>query len=233
MTQTTAAPQQGKQRNLVWRTIQFVLQIVFGLWLRYRSKNKQNLTDLEGALLLVNHQSFLDPLLVGLPLQRPVSFLARDSLFRIPVISWIMRKTYVIPISRSAASTESMRKAIDRIQQGYLVGIFPEGTRCTDGSIGEIKPGFISLIRRAKCPVVPIGIENAYNAYTKGAKLLRPAPVAVSFGPPLDPERLKELAARGREDELLAWIREELLEQQLLARQQLPTSTQNALADPA
>ena len=100
-------------RNAHWRTIQFVLQIVVCVWLRYRARGMEHLPKQGGALLLINHQSYLDPLLVGLPLQRPVSYLARDSLFRVPVIGWILRNTYVMPINREAASTAAIAYKVD------------------------------------------------------------------------------------------------------------------------
>ena len=75
--------------------IQIFMQTLLVPLLRYRAEGLERYPADTGALLLINHQSYLDPMLVGLPLRRPVSFLARDSLFRVPVISWILKKTYV------------------------------------------------------------------------------------------------------------------------------------------
>jgi 1-acyl-sn-glycerol-3-phosphate acyltransferase len=159
-----------------------------------------------GALLLINHQSFLDPLLVGLPLRRPVSFLARDSLFRVPVVGWILRNTYVMPINREAASTSSLREGIRRLNHGFYVGIFPEGTRSDTGEVGALKPGFLALMRRSKVPVHPVGIAGAFQALPRGARFLHPVRVRVVFGEAFTAE---ELAADGPEGEaeLLARIR--------------------------
>ena len=78
------------RRNWVWFSIQVVLGMMFLLWLRCRAHGTRNIPESGGGLLIANHQSFLDPLLVALPLHRPVSFIARDSLFRVPVVSWIL-----------------------------------------------------------------------------------------------------------------------------------------------
>jgi 1-acyl-sn-glycerol-3-phosphate acyltransferase len=155
---------------------------------------------------LVNHQSFLDPLLVGLPLKRPVSFLARDSLFRVPIIGWILRNTYVMPINREAASTSSLREAIRRLAHGFYVGIFPEGTRTETGEVGELKPGFLALMRRAQVPVYPVGIAGAFQSYPKRAWFPRPVKVCVEFGEAFTQAELEQFG-RDRETELLTFIR--------------------------
>jgi 1-acyl-sn-glycerol-3-phosphate acyltransferase len=149
-----------------------------------------------GALILANHQSFLDPLLVGVSLRRPVTFLARDNLFRVPVIGWILRNTYVMPIRREATSTESLREALRRIDLGYLVGLFPEGTRTRTGQLGVLKPGFLALVRRANCPVVPVGISGAFESFPRGAVLPRPGHVRVVFGEAISTSSLQQFQGR-------------------------------------
>lgn len=197
----------GVYRNAYWRTLQFALQNVFALWLNYRAYKIENLPKSGGGLVVANHQSYLDPLLVGLPLTRPVSFLARDSLFKVPVIGWILRNTYVMPINREAASTASLRECLKRMEEGYLVGMFPEGTRSLDGTIGELKPGFLALVRRSNLPVYPVGIAGAYEAFPKGAWFIRPKPVRVVYGEPITREELAPYLEKGREAECMEFIR--------------------------
>jgi 1-acyl-sn-glycerol-3-phosphate acyltransferase len=183
--------------NWVWRTLQFLLQNVFVFWMDYRSR---------GAVV-ANHQSFLDPLLIGVGLDRPVSFLGRNSLFRVPVIGWILRNTYVMPINRESAGTESIREGVRRMDHGFLVGIFPEGTRTRDGSLGIMKPGFISMVRRSSVPVVPVGITGARNVMPRGAVIPRSHSIRVVFGAPLTGDDLRRLSQRGNEDEFVAEVR--------------------------
>lgn len=184
------------------------MRLVFCVWLRLRARGIERVAESGGGLVLINHQSFLDPLLVGVPLQRPVSFLARDTLFPIPFVGWVLRSTYAMPINRDAASTGTIRQAIRRIDDGFLVGLFPEGTRCVEGKVGEFKPGFISLIRRIKLPVYPVGIAGAHEAMPRrGLLRLCPRKVHVVFGEPLCPERLKELSKKGHEEALVEYAR--------------------------
>jgi 1-acyl-sn-glycerol-3-phosphate acyltransferase len=196
-------------RNAHWRTFQFVMQNVFCFWLGYRARGLEHLPD-GGALLLINHQSFLDPLLVGLPLTRPVSYLARDNLFRVPFVGWVLRNTYVMPINREAASTASLREAIRRLDHGFYVGIFPEGTRTRDGHVGELKPGFLALLRRTDVPVIPVGVAGAFEAFPKGSPLPLPGRIRVVFGEPFDREQLAAFG-KDREADLLQHVRQRIV----------------------
>jgi len=178
------------RRNVTWFISQMILKVIFHGWNGYKARGMEKLAP-GGGLLLVNHQSYIDPLLVGLPLRRPVSYLARDSLFRVPVLGTFLRIVYVMPINREAAGTESIREGIRRMRHGFLVGIFPEGTRSADGRLGEMKPGFVALVRRAGVPVYPVGIAGAYDALPRKAKWLRPKPLRIVFGEPFGPDDFK------------------------------------------
>ena len=195
------------RRNVVWSVIQIVLRWCFTLLLGYRARGIEHLPDAGGALLVVNHQSNFDPLFVGLPLQRPVSYMARSTLFPIPFIGWVLRNTYVVPIDREAARAGAIRDLVARLEHGFLVGIFPEGTRTHDGALGEFKPGFIALVRRSKLPIVAVGIAGAFEAYPRG-HLPRPGRVRLVFGIPWQPDEYAEYCERGREAELVAAMRQ-------------------------
>ncbi len=192
--------------NWLWRIIRMLLRNVFLFGLIYRARGFEKLPS-GGALFLINHQSFLDPLLVGLPLSRPVSYLARDNLFRVPLIGWILRQTYVIPIRRNAATTDALRESIRRIEHGFYVGIFPEGTRTRDGSIGPFKPGFLAMIRRTDVPIVPIGIAGSNEALPRKSCCLRPRRVHVIFGNPISRDELTSLSQKENERELVDFLR--------------------------
>ena len=202
---------QPERRNWVWSGMQIVLRLVFALWLRYRARGHDRITHRGGMLLIVNHQSFLDPLLVGLPLRRPVSFLARDNLFRVPFIGWVLRNTYVLPINRESAGTGALREMIARLKAGFWVGIFPEGTRSADGKLGEMKPGFLALLRRADVPVCPVGIAGADRALGRYHKLPHFSTVRVVFGEPISAAQVAETLTLG-EAALLDLIRTRLEE---------------------
>ncbi|MCH7687088.1 MAG: 1-acyl-sn-glycerol-3-phosphate acyltransferase [Planctomycetes bacterium] len=197
--------------NWLWLTIRFFLTPFFKVWLRYEVRGLEKIPASGGALLLLNHQSHLDPLLIQSGMSRPVSWLARDSLFRIPVIGWILKGTYVLPIDRESAGASSIRKAVQYMQFGFMLGMFPEGTRTRDGSVGEFKPGFVALIRRGNVPVYPVGIAGSFDAFPRNAWFIRPKRVRVVFGDPLTSEEIERLSKRDQQNDLVALVKERII----------------------
>jgi len=154
------------------------------------------------ALLIANHQSFFDPLLVGLGAGRPLCYLARKTLYRNPVFAWLIRSLNAVPIDQAGIGKEGLKTTLELLHSGRAVLVFPEGERTTDGAMQALKPGVQLLIKRAEAPVVPVGIAGAYDAWPRWRKCPVPAPlfmaprpgtIAVSYGRPLDSRRLAEL----------------------------------------
>ena len=179
-----------------WAVSRAVLNVTAGPLLDVRAAGVGHLDPGRGGLLLANHQSFLDPIVLGLRLDRSVTFLARDSLFRVPGFGRYLRAMKTLPIARDAPATAVMRSALAAMRRGELVGLFPEGTRTRDGRMGELKPGFVTLTRRGDAPVYPVGIAGTFEALPRTRTLPVPSPgrVRVVFGEPLGPA---DVAAAG------------------------------------
>ncbi len=199
------------KRNGYWFTFQMILRFAFAVMFRFRARGLENLPETGGGLMLINHQSSLDPFLAGLALHRPISYVARDTLFPLPVVGWILRRTYVLPINREAAGSRIIKAIIHRMEHGFLVGMFPEGTRSHDGRVGLFKPGFIAMIRRCPVPIYPVGIAGAHEAMPRGVLIPRFRRVRVVYGEPISPEDIKPYLERGREEELVALVRERII----------------------
>jgi 1-acyl-sn-glycerol-3-phosphate acyltransferase len=197
--------------NRLWRFLRALTRLAFPVWFRLRARGVENVPAHGPALLVINHQSFLDSIFVGNPLARPISFLARDSLFRVPVLGWMLKNAYAMPVNRESATSSSLRRAAERLKRGYLVGIFPEGTRSTDGQIGPLKPGFIALVRRADVPVIPVGIAGSGAALPRNAWLARPRTCRLVFGEPIPADVLARLAVKGNEQALLDEVRRRMV----------------------
>jgi 1-acyl-sn-glycerol-3-phosphate acyltransferase len=195
-------------QNGVYRFLQICLRVATPVYLRFKARGVENVPQRGPALFVVNHQSFLDPVLVAIPISRPVRFLARDTLYRGPLLRALLDKLYTIPINRGAASSATIRQATSQLQQGFLVGIFPEGTRSVDGQIGPLKPGFIALIRRVEAPIIPVGLAGTGAAFARGAWFVRPKTCRIVFGSPLRPAALADLKKHGSEQALLDTVRE-------------------------
>ena len=129
------------------------------------------------ALLIANHQSFLDPILLGLCSSRPLRYLARRTLFKNPFFSWLIRALRAIPIDQEGVGKEGLRTILDELQAGEAVVVYPEGERTSDGRMSPLKPGIHLLIRRTQAPIVPVGIAGAFEALPRGRKYPTLAPL--------------------------------------------------------
>ena len=198
------------RRNVLWWTTQKFLQLVFPLLFRFRGRGAENIPQQGPALLLVNHQSYLDPIILGLPLTRPIVMLARENLFGIPVLGPYLRGLYGMPIDRDNPGTQAIRELLRRLDHGFLVAVYPEGTRGFATEMGPIKPGFISILRRADVPVIPVGLAGANRAMPKGSWFIRPTPIRICYGRPIPADELAPLKQRGHEKELLEVVRDRI-----------------------
>jgi 1-acyl-sn-glycerol-3-phosphate acyltransferase len=179
--------------HLLWRLLHWPVWALCRMWLRLTGSGLENIDNTKGGLLLINHQSFLDPMLAAVLLTRPVSFLARDSLFKVPGLGWLLRRTYVMPISREAARGGSIRLAVERMEQGYLVGVFPEGTRSSGAEVRVFRPGFLAMVRRTNQPIYPVGMSGSDQAMPRGAWFIRPKRIHIVYGKAFTPDELARL----------------------------------------
>jgi 1-acyl-sn-glycerol-3-phosphate acyltransferase len=199
------------QPNRIYRFFRALARFAFPIYFRLRVRGLDKIPERGPALLVINHQSFLDSLFVGAPLPRTICYLARDSLFRVPIVGWILKHTYVMPVNRESASSSSIRLAADRLKRGYVVGIFPEGTRSSDGQIAPLKPGFIALVRRGDVPIIPVGVAGTRAAWPRDSLLIRPKPCRVVYGDPIPTEVLARLVVKGNEQTLLDDVRQRMV----------------------
>lgn len=149
------------------------------------------------TLLVCNHQSNLDPPLIGCMVPCQAYFLAKKELFDIPVLGWIIRKCNALPLDRGGVDRAGLKKAIESVRSGGKLILFPEGTRSLDGTLGAGKPGsgMIGAMAGAKC--VPVYIDGSGAAMPRGAKFMRPCKIRVSFGEPfLLPERAEGMGSK-------------------------------------
>ena len=159
----------------------FVGQALFDL----RVFGQENIIENGPALLAMNHQSVLDPPFAGISCQRPIHYLARKTLFDIPVIGWILRRINVIGVDREGSDVAALKTVMRVLKSGGCTIVFPEGTRTRDGSLQPAKPGAGFIIAKTLAPVIPLRIFGAFEAFPKGAKIPRMTPVTIVVGQPI------------------------------------------------
>ncbi len=134
------------------------------VFFKFRTYNKHYVPRKGPFLLLSNHQSFLDPVLVGISLKSQLAFAARDTLFA-GRFGKLIYSVNAVPIRRGQADLAAMRMLIEKLKAGYGVVLFPEATRSETGRIADSKPGFGLLSRKGASPVVPAVVDGAYECW--------------------------------------------------------------------
>ncbi|MCI0680954.1 MAG: 1-acyl-sn-glycerol-3-phosphate acyltransferase [Gemmataceae bacterium] len=200
----------------LWYNFCYLLQAnLFTIGFSLRIEGAQHVPRSGPVLVVANHQSFLDPVALGLAFPRRLIYLARKGLFDHPVFAWLIRSLNAVPIDQDGVGKEGIRTVLEQLKLGKAVLLFPEGERTSTGHMVPLKPGVHLLIKRARAPIIPIGLAGAFDAWPRRHTLPIPAPlfwppwegtIAVSIGPALDPDRLASLPRGQALEELFAAI---------------------------
>jgi 1-acyl-sn-glycerol-3-phosphate acyltransferase len=161
------------------------------VWFDFKAYGVENVPRHGGVLIVSNHQSYLDPIVLGVKLPRPLSFLAKSELFENPYLGWMIRSLNAFPVRQGEGDIGAVKETIRRLQEGHALNVYPEGTRSMTGEVMPMQPGVGLIVRRAGVPVVPAAIVGSYEAWPKDQKIFRPHPVRVRYGKPLDLKDLK------------------------------------------
>jgi 1-acyl-sn-glycerol-3-phosphate acyltransferase len=129
---------------------------------------EKNVPDEGAALLVCNHVSYMDALILSASVPRPVRWVMYYKIFNIPVMSWIFRTAKAIPIAGARENPELMQRAFDEIDaalaDGQLVGIFPEGALTRDGEIAPFKSGLEKVLEKRPVPVIPMALKGMWTS---------------------------------------------------------------------
>jgi 1-acyl-sn-glycerol-3-phosphate acyltransferase len=172
---------------LGWCFFRAVYKFYFG----WRVYNPERVPVKGPVILASNHASFLDPPLVGAGLRRDINYLARESLFRFPVIGWVLRNWNSVPVDREGGGAKGLRAILDRLLQGGAIILFPEGTRSLDGKLQPARSGIGLTVIKSTAPVVPVRVFGTYEAFGRHMRFPRPRRVIVKYGNPLTFEPLR------------------------------------------
>ncbi|WCN36727.1 lysophospholipid acyltransferase family protein [Aneurinibacillus uraniidurans] len=159
-----------------WRR---VARILLAGGYRFRVLGQENVPDSGPLVLCCNHISNWDPITLGSGLERQVFFMAKEELFHVPIAGKLARECGAFPVKRGAGDRQAIRKALELLQEGHAVGIFPEGTRNlqADGTMREVQPGAAMIALKSGARVVPVAIIGAYRLFR---------PITIIYGKPFD-----------------------------------------------
>jgi 1-acyl-sn-glycerol-3-phosphate acyltransferase len=156
-----------------------LLKVLLKVFYRLEVKGGEYLPPEGPVICVANHASLIDPIVVGCSLKRQVSFMAKEELFRIPVLNWVIRALGAIPVQRGAGDRGALRAAAKILKERKVLGLFPEGTRHRDNTLHPLRPGAAMLALETGACILPLLISGTYRM-----KFLSFPKIKVAIGPP-------------------------------------------------
>jgi 1-acyl-sn-glycerol-3-phosphate acyltransferase len=200
--------------NFSYRLGWLGFRAIYRIYFRWRVFNAERVPQTGPVILASNHASFLDPPLVGSGLHRPINYLARKSLFRFPVMGWVLRSWNTVPVDRDGGGAAGLKAILDRLLAGGGIILFPEGTRTRDGRLQPARSGIGLTVIKSDAVVIPVRTFGTFEAYGRHIKFPRPFRVAVKYGEPMRFEKLRAEAkncSKGRLKEIYQEIADEIM----------------------
>jgi 1-acyl-sn-glycerol-3-phosphate acyltransferase len=145
---------------------------------------RENLIEDGPAIVASNHQSYLDPPLIGCAHQRELHYLARKTLFDHKILGWFLRRVNAVPVDRDRGDIAAIKTIIRLVKEGHRIIIFPEGTRSLNGQLQQARSGLGMVIVKTGAPVVPVRLFGTFEALPKTGHL-KLVPVSMVVGQPL------------------------------------------------
>ena len=181
-------PSSPPRPSLVYLFVSYFLVFpIYRILFRGRTSGNCNVPTTGSLVVVANHGSHLDPPFLGHALSRPVAFMAKEELFSIPILSFIIRACGAYPVSRGASDREAIRTATARLKEGCATGVFLDGTRQENGRVNTPMAGAALLAARTDSKILPVAIINSQKALRKGFSLPRLVPIHIRIGQPISP----------------------------------------------
>jgi 1-acyl-sn-glycerol-3-phosphate acyltransferase len=178
-----------KRVKLFYRVARVGFRVVYGLLYNHTVEWEFDLRQLPGAAIVApNHVSYLDPQLVSASVPGDLHFFANKRLFENKFMGWLLRRLCCHPVEKGK-ELATIRTAIELLNQGNRVVVFPEGTRSEDGGLRPLRNGVAFLALRSQCPIIPCYVGGSYEAWPRTRKCPRFGGVQTTcrFGPPIWP----------------------------------------------
>ncbi|HZR19001.1 MAG TPA: lysophospholipid acyltransferase family protein [Verrucomicrobiae bacterium] len=188
---------------------------LFKFYFGWRVCNPERVPLTGPVILASNHASFVDPPLVGAGIKRGINYLARENLFRFPVLGWILHHWQVVPVDREGGGAKGLKAIIDRLLAGGAIVLFPEGTRTRDGRLQPARSGIGLTVIKSQAPVVPVRVFGTFEAYHREMRFPRPwHRVVVKYGEPMLFEQLRaeaKVCSKQRLKEIYQQVADEIM----------------------
>ncbi|MFO7895160.1 MAG: lysophospholipid acyltransferase family protein [Longimicrobiales bacterium] len=157
---------------------------------------KEHVPETGPFLLIANHQSYLDPVLIQAVIPRPMYTMAKSTEFSSPLVGWLLERLKSFPVRRFEIDPQAVRIVLRHLEAGRGVGIYVEGERTWDGRLKRPRLGTLRLLLKAGVPVIPVGISGAYDVWPRWHRRIQRGTVRIRIGQPLRFPRLDDREAR-------------------------------------
>jgi len=165
------------------RFVKIIAFLYCKLFFLIRNLNKGNIPKRGGVIIAGNHMSFLDPVILGAVVFRPVNFMAKEELFNASrIFGKFLSLLGAFPVSRGRLSKNTVKKSIGILKSKGALVIFPEGERSRDGNIQKGEPGCVWLAKVSGVPIIPVRIYGSNKAWPANRNIVCPYPIRVVFG---------------------------------------------------
>ncbi|MBO5408413.1 MAG: 1-acyl-sn-glycerol-3-phosphate acyltransferase [Clostridia bacterium] len=162
---------------MLYQVVRAAVKTLYSLLFRYRISGEENIPNEGGIIFCPNHISNHDAITVAITQKRRLSFMGKDSLFTIPVLGWIFKKMGAFPVKRGTGDIGAVRKAIEIVNAGNALVMFPEGTRNKTGELLlEFKTGAALVAKKGNAVIVPMAIIGKYRLFST---------ITIQFGTPV------------------------------------------------
>ncbi|WP_258359032.1 lysophospholipid acyltransferase family protein [Moorella sulfitireducens] len=174
----------------------FICYLFLRFVCRWEVRGRENF-PLEGPVIVVaNHISLMDPVVVGVVAPRTVRFMAKEELFHIPIVNWIIKGLYAFPIRRGRSDRAALKAALEILRNGQVLGMFPEGTRSKDGQLLPFQHGAALLSLKTGAPLLPMAIKNTNKIFSgEKVKVIIGRPLKIDISGPSTPQQVESLTA--------------------------------------
>lgn len=156
-----------------------LLRIVY----RVKITGTENIPQEGGCIIAANHIHALDPAVILLTNKRTVKYMAKEELFKNPILRWLAKIFDIFPVKRNGKDIEAIKTSLRILKRKEILGIFPEGTRHGLEKGKKVKTGAVLIAMKAGVPIIPAGISGTYRPFCK---------IELNYGKPIDYSRYKE-----------------------------------------
>lgn len=192
--------------SLYW-TLHKIIELFFKYICKWQVFGRENLPQSGPVIIISNHVGNWDSLALGIAMNRQVCYMAKQELFDIPLLGFIIKRLGAFPVKRGGGDRSALKAAQQILQEGKVIGIFPEGTRSKTGQLQPFKAGAAVLAQRTGSPIVPVGLIDTKNIFRKGWFRT----FKVNIGPPIFVEK-REIIETEQVDALLKILQQRIQE---------------------